>query len=342
MSNVLVTGGSGFLAGHCILQLLAAGHEVRTTVRTLDKVSQVRAMLVAGGEGGDGALTFHIADLLQDAGWSEAVTGCDYVLHVASPFPGKAPDDEQALIRPARDGTLRVLRTARDAGVRRVVMTSSFAAVGYGHPSRERPFDEGDWTDGAGPDVAPYIKSKALAERAAWEFMEREGGTLELSVINPVGIFGPVLGPNPSASIGIIQQMLEGAMPATPRIYFGMVDVRDAADLHLRAMTHPAAAGERFIAVAGPALSLHQVARILRERVGRSARRVPHFEFPDIVVRVLARFVPALRGFVHQLGIVRHASNNKARTVLGWSPRSPEEAVTATAESLLRFGLLKR
>ena len=246
-TTVLVTGGSGFIAGHTILQLLVAGHEVRTTVRSLAREAGVRATLKAAGVDAGPRLTFVAADLVSDGGWSEAVAGCAFVLHMASPFPPRPPAHEDDLIVPAREGALRVLRAARDAGVQRVVLTSSFAAVGYGHPGdRTKAFDETDWTD---PDREPtaYVKSKTLAERAAWNFLAREAGTLELAVINPVAVLGPVLGPDFASSILLLKRMLEGGVPVLPRLTFGVVDARDVADLHLRAMTNPAANGERFL-----------------------------------------------------------------------------------------------
>src|SRR5580698_4141083 len=184
MSTVLVTGGSGFVASHCILQLLAMGHEVRTTVRNLSREADVRAMLRVGGVDPSDRLSFFAADLLSDDGWAQAVDGCQYVLHVASPFPQTIPEDENEIIVPARDGAVRVLRAAREGGVERVVMTSSFAAIGYGHPQRSHPFNESDWTDPNAPDALPYIKSKTLAERAAWDFFIKVGGGLEFSVVN--------------------------------------------------------------------------------------------------------------------------------------------------------------
>ena len=220
MSTVLVTGGSGFIGSHCILQLLAGGHQVRTTVRSLKRESDVRTLLKQGGAAPAERLSFFAADLESDAGWREAVAGCDYVLHVASPFPPTVPKHEDELIVPAREGALRVLRASRDAGVKRVVLTSSFAAVGYGHAPQTAPFNETNWTDPAGSDVSAYVKSKTLAERAAWDFIAREGGALELSVINPVGVFGPVLGPDYSTSILIVQRMMDGAMPGCPQLCF--------------------------------------------------------------------------------------------------------------------------
>jgi nucleoside-diphosphate-sugar epimerase len=341
MSSVLVTGGSGFVGSHTILQLLAAGHRVRTTVRNSNREADVRAMLEVGGAEPGDRLSFVTADLESDASWPQAVAGCDYVLHVASPFPLENPQHEDELIVPAREGTLRVLRASRDAGVKRVVVTSSFAAVGYGHANNTVPFNEADWTNVNGEDVQPYIKSKALAERAAWDFITREGGALELSVVNPVGIFGPVLGADFSSSIGIVKRMMDGGMPGAPKIHFGVVDVRDVADLHLRTMTSPAAKGERFLAVAGDSMSLHDVAKVLRARMGAAARRVPRFQLPNWLVRLAARLDPSLRPAVPQLGTVRNASNEKARRLLGWAPRQNQEAILATAESLVRLGLLK-
>jgi dihydroflavonol-4-reductase len=341
MSTVLVTGGSGFVGVHIILQLLAAGHQVRTTIRRPERNKDVLAMLRQGGAQTADRVSFFTADLESDAGWPQAAAGCDYVLHVASPLPASVPKDENELIIPAREGTLRVLRAARDAGVKRVVVTSSMAAVAYGHKPRLQPFDENDWTNIDGDDVQPYVKSKTLAERAAWDFIAKEGGTLELAVINPVGIFGPVLGPDYSSSIGIIKALLDGVMPAAPKIHFGLVDVRDVADLHLRAMTSLAANGERFIAVAGETMSLLEIARVLRRRMGAAAARVPRFEAPNWVVRLAATRIPLLRYAVPQLGKVRRSSGAKARSVLGWQPRGDEEIIQATADSLLKFGLVK-
>lgn len=338
---VLVTGGSGFIGAHCILQLLQAGYRVRTTVRSLSRRDDVLAMLREGGAEPGEALEFAAADLTSDAGWPEAVAGCRYVLHVASPFPPSLPKDENELIIPAREGALRVLRAALDAGVSRVVLTSSFAAIGYGQPHRDHPFNEEDWTDPNGDDVRPYVKSKTLAERAAWDFVAREGGSLELSVVNPVGVFGPVLGPDYSTSILLVQRLMDGAMPGCPRLYFGAVDVRDVADLHLRCMTHPAAKGERFLAVAGDFVSIVEIARILKRGMGEAARRVPTMQLPDFLVRLAALRDPAVQQILPELGKRRNATNAKAREKLGWSPRSVEESILATAESLVRLGLLK-
>ncbi|MCK9686773.1 SDR family oxidoreductase [Scleromatobacter humisilvae] len=339
---VLVTGGSGFIATHCILQLLAAGHRVRTTVRSLKREPEVRATLKAAGADAGDRLAFFAADLTADAGWAAAAAGCDFVQHVASPFPINVPRHEDELIVPAREGALRVLRAARDAGVKRVVQTSSFAAVGYGHPQMPRPFNEHDWTHVDGPGLTAYAKSKTLAERAAWDFMAREGGAMELAVVNPVGVFGPVLGADFSTSIEIVKRLMDGAVPALPRITFGVVDVRDVADLHLKAMTAPEAAGERFLAVAGDFLSMHDIAMVLKNRLGDAARRVPTRELPDWLVRTVALVDKSAGQIVPELGKRKNATSEKARRTLGWSPRSAEDALVATAESLARLGLLKR
>jgi nucleoside-diphosphate-sugar epimerase len=340
MSTVLVTGGSGFIGCHCILQLLAAGYQVRTTVRNLQRETDVRAMLKVGGAEPNGQVSFVAADLENDAGWADAVAGCEYVLHVASPLPRGLPKHEDELIVPAREGTLRVLRAARDAGVKRVVVTSSFGAIGYGHGSRDAAFDESDWSDLNG-DTGAYPKSKTLAERAAWDFIAKEGGSLELAVINPVAIFGPVLSPDYSASILLIQRLMVGSLPGSPRLYFGVVDVRDIADIHLRAMRNPAAKGERFLASAGDFTSMAGVAKTLKSRLGQAAKRVPSRELPNWMVRLAALRDPAVRVILPELGKMKNGTNAKARRILGWTPRSNEEAVVATAESLIRLGLLK-
>lgn len=340
---VLVTGGSGFVGVHCILALLNGGYRVRTTVRSLDRDHDVRAMLERGGAELSGkpgeALEFRVADLLSDAGWTDAVAGCDYVLHVASPFPSGVPKDEDELIRPAREGALRVLKAARDAGVKRVVLTSSFAAVGYGTEVREREYTEEDWTDPT-EKVSAYVKSKTLAERAAWDFIEREGGTLELSVVNPVGVLGPVLGTDLSTSIELILRLLKGAVPGLPNVSFGLVDVRDVADLHLLAMTHPKAGGERFLAVSDHVPTVPDVAATLRARLGDAARKVPKRILPDWMVRVAALIDPSLREVAVRLGNHRHVSNAKAKSMLGWSPRPNDVLIEDTARSLIDLGMV--
>lgn len=338
--RVLVTGGSGFVGSHCVAALLNAGYQVRTTVRSLAREADVRAMLKRAGVDAGERLSFVAADLTSDAGWGDAVAGCAYVLHVASPFPLRQPKDENELITPAREGTLRVLRAARDAGVRRVVITSSFVAIGYGHAPTARPYTEEDWTNVGGEHVTAYGKSKTLAERAAWEFIQREGGDLELAVVNPVGIFGPALGPDLSESVRIVQVLLKGSMPALPRMAFGSVDVRDLADLELRAMTDPAAKGQRFLAISDSNINMEWAATLLRERMGQAAARVPRLMLPNWAVALLARVVPDLAPIAAELRSEKLASNAKARTLLGWTPRPNDDTILATAESLVRLGLV--
>lgn len=341
MARVLVTGGSGFIGSHCILQLLASGYDVRTTVRNVAREPEVRAMLKEGGAANTDRLSFMAADLEKDAGWHEAVDGCEYVLHVASPFPPTAPAHEDELIVPARDGALRVLRAARDARVRRVVLTSSFAAIGYGHASRSTPLDERDWTDPLKAGLSAYVKSKTIAERAAWDFIRNDGNGLELAAINPTLVMGPVLGADFSTSIALVKRMLDGAMPGCPKLYFGVVDVRDVASQHILAMTTPAANGERFLSASGDFVRVVQIAQTLRRRLGDAAAKVPTRELPNVLVRLAALRDSGVRQFVGELGKVRNATSEKSRRVLGWSPRSAEDAVVATAESLLRLGVVK-
>jgi len=341
MATVLVTGGSGFIGGHALARLLADGHRVRTTLRHLRRAGNVLAMLKAAGIDPGDRLGFHAADLEHDAGWAAATAGCDFVLHLASPFPETLPGHEDELIVPARDGALRVLRAARDAGVRRVVLTSSFAAVGYGHPDRDAAFDETCWTDPDAPGVSAYAKSKTLAERAAWDFIAREGGGMELAAINPVGVFGPVLGPDYATSILLVRKLMDGALPGCPRMQFGVVDVRDVVDLHVRAMHAQAAAGQRFLATAGDFMEVREMARVLKARLDADARRVPTRQLPDWLVKLAALADPAVRQIVPELGRRKNATAAKARELLGWSPRSREDALVASAESLRDLGLLK-
>ncbi|WP_431262355.1 SDR family oxidoreductase [Roseateles chitinivorans] len=339
---VLVTGGTGFIAQHCILALLASGYRVRTTLRSAKREAEVLTHLrVGGAEPGD-RLSFVVADLSADAGWAEATAGCRYVLHGASPTPSGAQTTEDDWIRPAVDGNLRVLRAARDAGVKRVVLTSAFGAICAGHGPMSRPFDETDWSDlsGKSGEVWPYQKSKTLAERAAWDFIAKEGRGLELSAINPVAVLGPALGPDTSHSIGIIQRMMNG-QPGCPKINTGIVDVRDVADLHLRAMVDPAANGERFLATAGDSLWMVDIAKVLKRQLGAAAHRVKTRVLPNWLVKLIGRGTPAGRSVASLLDRNLNASGNKARRVLGWRPRSNEEAIVATAESLVRLKMLR-
>ncbi len=338
--TILVTGGTGFIAQYCILALLDRGYRVRTTVRDLARASEVRDHLeVAGVDPGD-RLSFVAADLGDDAGWAAAAAGCAYAMHGASPTPSGDQQTLEEWVRPAVDGNLRVLRAARDAGVGRVVLTSAFGAIGMGHnPGHRRPFDETDWSE-LTDQVAPYQKSKTLSERAAWDFVAREGGGIELAAVNPVAVLGPALGRDYSHSIRMIRNIMLG-QPGAPRINTGVVDVRDVADLHVRAMLDPAAAGERFVATAGPSLWMAEIARVIRDHMGTAGARASTRELPDFMVKLAARGNPALKDVRAMLGVDMNVTSAKAISLLGWAPRSREDAILATAESLVRLGLLE-
>jgi dihydroflavonol-4-reductase len=334
-STVLVTGGTGFLGGWCVAELLKRGHEVRTTVRDLAREQAVRDAVAAAGAQDGARLTVHAADLTSDDGWAQAADGCRYVLHVASPFPPVQPKDPDELIVPARDGALRVLRAALDAGAERVVMTSSVAAIRGKRPSTpQTPWTEADWTDGNDTSRTPYVRSKTLAEQAAWEHVRSAGAEDRLAVVNPGAIIGPALNDDHSYSLQAIQRLVNGSMPAAPRLGFTFVDVRDVAELHLLAMTSPAAGGERFIA-ADQFLWVADVARVLRERLGDQASKVPTRVAPNVLIRALALFDGSLRSVIGDLGKRQWFSSEKARSMLGWQPRPVEDSIEETARSLI-------
>lgn len=332
--EVLVTGGSGYSASHAIAQLLARGHAVRTTVRSLEREVEVRAMVAQAGVDPHG-LQVVPADLMNEDGWAAAVSGVEHVLHVASPFPAGAPRTEDDVIVPAREGTLRVLRAARAAGVKRVVLTSSFAAIGYGH-NGSGPFGEDIWTNVSSP-IGAYIKSKTLAERAAWDYVTGDGAGLELVAVNPSGIFGPVLGRDYAASVAIIAGLLAGQPRWLPDVGFGVVDVRDVAALHIVAMTHERAAGQRFIASAG-FVNIRHMARTLRDQLGPSAARVPSHFIPTWLLKSVGTRVPSLAAWTADVGKRREPATGKATRVLGWRPRLVEQTIVDTARSLMSLG----
>jgi len=330
--TVLVTGGSGYLGGWCLVELLQRGYEVRTTVRDLAREPDVRAAI--GAEVlADNRLTVMAADLTSDDGWDAALRGCDYVLHVASPFPPAQPKDPDELIVPAREGTRRVLRAALESGVRRIVVTSSVAAVRGGATPADSPIDESRWTDPGNEALTPYVRSKAAAERAAWELVEEAGARERLATIQPGAILGPTLSDDLSFSLELIQRLLRG-MPGMPRIGFNVVDVRDVADLHIKAMEAPGAGGGRFIAVT-EFLWMAEIAAILRERLGEDAAKVPKRSVPDLLVRALGLFDPPVRSFTGDLGKEVVLSGDKARAKLGWEPRPVEETIVDCARTLI-------
>ncbi|MFF4653602.1 NAD-dependent epimerase/dehydratase family protein [Streptomyces sp. NPDC001380] len=335
--TVLVTGGTGFVGSHSVARLIREGYRTRVTVRGSGQQAEVLAALRQAGVDPADRLEFAVADLEADRGWAEAMDGVDHVLHHASPFPFTPPETEDELILPARDGALRVISAARRTGVPRVVMTSSYAAVGYTVKPDDR-YSEADWTDPDTVGLPAYHRSKVLAERAAWDHVRTHGG-VELSVVNPTGIFGPQLTDRPSGSVGLVKLMLTGQMPVVPVMYFGVVDVRDVVDLHLRAMLHPRAAGERFIAVGGPSISFFDMARILRGHFPAAAALLPSAELTVEQVREAAKTEPALREAAILEGRIPVISNDKARSVLGWNPRGVSETIVATADSQIRLGL---
>lgn len=336
--TVLVTGGSGYIAGETIRQLLARGWSVRTTVRSLTREAELRPLLGGTPE----TLRFFAADLMDDAGWAEANAGCSHVAHVASPFPLAVPRDENELIVPAREGTLRALRFATAAGVTRFVQTSSAAAIAYGHPAEKTDFDERDWTNLDTPGVAPYIKSKTVAERAARDWVAKNAPDLEFCSVNPVAVFGPVANDDLSTSVEIIKRMIEGAVPMIPNMGIGVVDVRDVAKMHVLALEAPAdtVRGERF-AASVEFMHARDIAAVLREALGDKARKVPSRDMPAWLAALLALVMPEMKQIRAESGKVRRISGEHARAVLGFDYIPARQSVIDTAESLLKQGIVK-
>jgi nucleoside-diphosphate-sugar epimerase len=335
---VLVSGGSGYIAGFTIRQLIEQGWTVRATIRNLNREAEVRDWLKVDND----RLSFFAADLTSDAGWAEAMAGCSHVVHMASPLPMNAVKDETELIVPARDGALRAIRFARDAGVTRLVMTSSVAAIFYGRTADKDVFTEADWTNVAAGDVSAYAKSKTIAERAARDWIAAEGGSLEFVTVNPGMVLGPLLGTDFSPSLEVVKRVLEGTYPALPDLGFNLVDVRDVADLHIRALSAPDMSGERFMAVAPHGfLRLMEIAAILREQLPDHAGKVPVRRMPNWVMRIVSLFDPAVRQLIGELGKVRRAEPTHAMEKLGWRPRAAADSVVDTANSLIAMGVSK-
>ena len=332
---VLVSGASGYIAGFAIQQLVAEGWTVRGTVRSLGRADEVRATL------GTPDLQLFAADLMGDAGWAEAASGADLMLHIASPIPMAEPKNPDDLIIPARDGALRALKAARDAGVKRVVMTSSTAAICYGADrGDDKVFTENDWSDPDAAESYAYIKSKTIAERAARDFIAREGGGLEFATVNPSAVLGPVLGKDFSASLEVVKKLLSGALPGLPNLGFPIVDVRDLADLHIRVMTAPNMHGERFLG-SGEFLWMKDIADILKYRLGAQAKKVPTRRLPDVLLKLSALFDPTVRMVIPELGRRRQCDASHAERVLGWKTRAAAESIVDCGQSLIANGLVR-
>jgi dihydroflavonol-4-reductase len=334
--TVLVSGGSGYIAGFLIRQLVAGGWMVHSTLRDMGREGGVRKLLAVD----DARLRFFTADLTADAGWADAMAGCSHVAHVASPLPLGAVKHPDELIVPARDGALRALRAAKQAGVKRFVMTSSVAAIAYGRGRGVHHFTEADWTPPDYPGAQPYVLSKTIAERAARDWVAAEGGGIEYCSINPSVVLGPVWSRDYSPSVAIVKRLLEGSVRGCPDIGFGVVDVRDVADLHVRALTAPGMAGERFLA-SGPFMKIAAIAAVLRSRLGPEAHRVPTRRVPDFVVRIAALFDPMLKFAANELGSVRNMDASHAKAVLGWVARPAEESIVDAARSLIDLGMVR-
>jgi dihydroflavonol-4-reductase len=336
MAKVLVTGATGFIAGHVIHQLAEAGHEVTGTARSASKANALNKTLSAYA-GKPIRIDIRAADLFSDAGWSAAVAGMDYVQHIASPLPANLPKDHDELITPARDGAIRVLTAAKKAGVKRVVMTSSMAAVAYGWgDKRPKLLTEEHWSNSANlADNTAYTRSKTIAERAAWDYVNGEGKGLELTTINPAAVLGPVMSGDFSASVEILTQLLSGKLPGTPRVGFGIVDVRDVAAAHVLAMTNPAAAGERFL-VSDKFMWFSEVANTLRGKLPPAYdKKLPKGELPGWALKLMANINPAVKQVIPELNRERQVSNEKAKRILGWQPRTAEDAILSGAKSLI-------
>jgi nucleoside-diphosphate-sugar epimerase len=338
-ATVLVTGGSGFIGGWCVIGLLQQGYTVRATVRDLGREAGVRAALGKVVDPG-GNLSFHVANLTSDEGWDAAVSGCDYVLHVASPLGVAEPKDPNQLIIPAREGAKRAVGAAIKAGVKRVVLTSSVAATSKAPGGPDSVADETVWTDVSLPGVSAYSQSKTLAERAAWDLIAASDGSTSLATVNPALVLAPVLSNDFSESVQVVERLLSGRVPGLPRLGFNIVDARDVADLHIRAMTAPEAAGQRFIAAANFAW-MADIAAMLREHLGPQATKVPTRRVPDVVIRLAALFDRDLSAVTSSLGHRHDFTSAKAQSVLGWSPRPLRDTVIDTARSLIATGAVK-
>ena len=337
METVLVTGGTGFIGLHCLQQLLDKGYKVRTTIRSESRKQEVMEAMKKHSSNCEN-LEFFIADLLNDDGWKEAVEGSKYVLHVASPFFLGEPENEDVFIKPAVEGTLRVLKACADSDVQKVVLTSSFAAVGYGHSREKEVYTEEDWSSVDG-EISPYAKSKTLAEKAAWEFVENleESKKFELTVINPVAVTGPMLTSDIGSSNDFLLKLISGSMPACPKIHMGYIDVRDVAKAHIFSMTEEKTNGERII-VSENEMFFAEVGKTLNEA---GFKKSPTKEMPNFLVKIMSLFVGELKTLLSALNRKGDIDKTKAKSFFNWDYISTEQSVTETAQQLQDMGLIK-
>ena len=340
--TVLVTGGSGFIATHCIIKLLAEGYRVKATVRDLSRTDELENILQKANQrfvnDSSDEIEWVLANLSSDEGWDDAVTGCEYVLHIASPITTSVDVSDNEMIIPARDGTIRVMKAASKAGVKRVVLTSSVSAI-LGGTNKKEAYDEGDWTDVNASGVSAYAKSKTIAERAAWDFVDNDPSGLELTSVNPSVVFGPVLEQDYGTSVALIASLLNGEIPIAFDIGLGVVDVRDVADMNLLAMTKPEAAGERFIC-SESSLRMIEIAHILKKHLPKFSSRLPSRVAPNVLVKFAALFNSRLKSIAPDLGRRRMIKNTKAKELLGWSTRPAKEAIESAADSLLWYDIV--
>ena len=331
--KILVTGASGFIASHCILDLLQHGYEVRGTVRNRNRAKEVRDILVKHHEGAS-EMEFAVANLTSEDSWTEAIEGCDGVFHVASPVPIIQPKDPSEVIEPARQGTLNVLAAAQSVGVKRVVLTSSVAAVMGSKKINEHTYTSDDWSDPGDPNLTPYAASKTIAEKSAWGFITHD---TELAVINPGMVLGPALEADYGSSLEVLYKLLTGGVPLVPKIGFEIVDVRDVAALHRLAFEHSDAPGKRFLCGAGFRWFI-EIAELLH-REFPEYKKIPLSLMPSFLAKVFAIFIKEINSIINDLDTVKKMDCTPALDI-GWHPRSPEEAILAGAKSLVELGVV--
>lgn len=337
--NVLVTGITGFIGSHIAINLLNAGYSVRGTMRNLARKESIFNILSDNAINTD-KLEFFKGELTEPDDWDKAMEGMDYVMHVASPLPFDLKKNADDLIIPAREGTLNVLNAAQNHKIKRVVLTSSIAAIGHGHNSKVRTFTEEDWTNlNSRKDTPPYVQSKTIAESEAWKFVKQKEVQLELAVINPGYVFGPLLEKDYSDSGEIIRKLLAGEIPGLPKISFPLVDVRDVAEMHLQALETKEAAGQRFICV-NESSSYQYIAKTLKEAFPEYGKNIKIFEFPDFFIRFYSLFDKDTRIITVELGRSRSYNNSKSVKMFGWKPRSNKESIISMAESMIKFGVV--